>query len=74
MEHDRLERRKAELHAQLKKKADTDSAQMAVGLLLLWPTLFFLEGGDGPDAVEYQRVKGECEAIEKMAVQKSCAI
>jgi hypothetical protein len=41
------------LYASLKKKADNDTAQMTVGMLLLWPTLFFLEGGDGPEASEY---------------------
>ncbi len=47
---------------------------MGVGLVLFWPTLFFLEGGDGPEAAEYARLKGERDAIEKVSIQKKCAI
>ncbi len=69
----RVNRRAAELHGSLKKKSDNDSAQMAVGMLLFWPALFFLEGGDGPEAQEYSRLKGEREALEKVAVKKECS-
>ena len=41
----RVSRRANELHGSLKTKSDNDNTQMAVGMLLLWPTLFFLEGG-----------------------------
>jgi len=73
LELDRVQRRVNELHANLKKTAENDTAQMAVGLILFFPTLFFLEGGDGPQAVEYARLKGEAEALEKVAIQKSCS-
>ena len=43
---------------------------MAVGLLLFWPALFFLEGGDGPEAAEYARLKGQYEALRTVAVQR----
>jgi len=36
--------------------------------------LFFLEGGDGPEAAEYGRLKGERDALEKVAIQKECGI
>ena len=42
MEMERVTDRANELHGTLKKKADNDTAQMAVGMLLFWPTLFFL--------------------------------
>ncbi|PIW27264.1 MAG: metal ABC transporter ATP-binding protein [Rhodospirillales bacterium CG15_BIG_FIL_POST_REV_8_21_14_020_66_15] len=74
MESDRIDRRIGELHGQLKKKADDDAVQMGVGLVLLWPTLFFLEGGDGPEAQEYGRLKGEKEAIETVAIHNKCGI
>lgn len=74
LESDRINRRVHELYKSLDEKADNDGAQMAVGLILFWPALFFLEGGDGPEAVEYSRLKGEREAIEKVAVQKECDI
>ena len=63
-------RRTSELYNSLKKEANNDSVQMGVGLLLFWPTLFFLEGGDGPEAAEYARLKGEYEALRKIAVQR----
>lgn len=47
---------------------------MGVGLVLFWPTLFFLEGGDGPQAQEYARLKGERDAIERVSIQKKCGI
>ena len=72
MEMERVTDRANELHGTLKKKADNDTAQMAVGMLLFWPTLFFLEGGDGPEATEYSHLKGERDALEKVAVEKQC--
>ncbi|MEQ9639919.1 MAG: metal ABC transporter ATP-binding protein [Alphaproteobacteria bacterium] len=68
----RVQRRADELHASLKKKADNDGAQMAVGLILFWPALLFLEGGDGPEAQEYARLKGEAYALETVSIQKAC--
>ena len=72
MEMTRVSRRVTELYGALDKKAGNDSAQMAVGLILFWPTLFFLEGGDGPEAAEYARLKGEREALETSAIEKKC--
>lgn len=64
--------RTVELYSSLEKKANNDTAQMAVGMILFWPTLFFLEGGDGPEAVEYSRLKGEYEALRHNAMEKNC--
>lgn len=74
MESDRISRRVNELYMNLKRTADNDNAQMAVGMLLFWPALFFLEGGDGPEAQEYSRLKGEYDAIERVAIKDSCEI
>lgn len=68
----RVEARIDELHTSLKKTADIDEAQMVIGMLLLWPVLFGLEGGDGAEASEYARVKGERDALNYVALQKSC--
>lgn len=73
-EMDSVNTRANELYGTLKKTADNDSAQMAVGMILFWPSLFFLEGGDGPEAAEYARLKGEREALEKVAIEKKCDI
>ena len=72
MEMERINRRVGELYGRLDKEAGADTAQMAVGLILFWPALFLLEGGDGPEAQEYARLKGEMEAIETVAIQKEC--
>lgn len=69
-----IERRVSELYGTLDKKAGNDAAQMGVGLVLFWPALFFLEGGDGADASEYKRLRGEYEALQKVSVQKRCRL
>lgn len=71
-EAERVSGRVNELYSSLKKKADNDAVQMGVGLILFWPTLFLLEGGDGPEAQEYARLKGEHAALEKVSIQKDC--
>lgn len=73
MEMATISRRVSDLAAQVDKTASDDSAQMAIGLVLFWPTLFFLDG-DTPQAQEYSRLKGEFEALEKAAIQKKCSI
>ena len=73
-ELERVSRRANDLHGSLKKTSDNDDAQMAVGVVLFWPALFFLEGGDGPEAIEYSRLKGEREALEKVAIKEKCDI
>jgi hypothetical protein len=69
----RVQRRVNNLYASLEDEAGADEAQMAVGLILFWPALFFLEGGDGPEAAEYAQLKGEAEALERVAIAKRCA-
>lgn len=70
----RVSRRTNELQASLKKTADNDAAQMGIGLILFWPTLFFLEGGDGAEAAEFSRLKGERDALEQAGIQKTCSL
>ncbi len=70
----RISHRSSVLYSELDKIASDDQAQMAVGLVLFWPILFALEGGDGPQAAEYARLKGEVEALEKTAIQRKCSM
>jgi len=56
----------------LDEKASGDEAQMAIGMILFWPALFALEGGDGVEAAEYSRLRGEINAIEQVAIIKEC--
>ena len=62
-----------ELYYQLEDEASADQGQMALGLILFWPALFFLEGGDDYRAGEYARLKGERLALEDAAVMKKCS-
>ena len=55
------------------KNASGDTTAMAVGLVLFWPALFFIDG-DTPQAQEYARLKGEFDALEQAAIQKDCGI
>lgn len=73
-ESQRLQQRVSALHGTLKDEANADAWQMGLGLVLFWPTLFFLEGGDGPQAAEYAQLKGEAEALQKAAIEKRCAV
>lgn len=72
MEMDYVSNRTTTLYTNLNKKASDDSAQMAVGMIIFWPALFFLEGGDGPEAAEYSTLKGEFEALRQAAIKKKC--
>lgn len=74
LELDRVSRKANELYYRLDKKAGNDAAQMGIGLVLFWPTLFFLEGGDGPEAAEYARLRGELDALESVSIRKKCGI
>ena len=52
-------------------KATTDAWAMGIGLIVFWPSLFFLIGGDKKE--EVARLKGEYEALEQASIQKKCA-
>ncbi|MEJ2180627.1 MAG: metal ABC transporter ATP-binding protein [Gammaproteobacteria bacterium] len=69
-----VSRKTAQLYQSLDTKADNDAAQLGVGLIIFWPMLFALEGGDGPDAVEYSNLKGEYEALKTASVSKECSM
>ena len=73
-EAERISARAQVLYKDLKVTADNDAGQMAVGLILFWPALFLLEGGDGPQAQEYAQLKGEKEALEAASAEKNCGI
>ena len=68
-----VSRHVSQVGGQVDKQHSDDQARMGVGLILFWPTLFFLDG-DTPQAVEYTRLQGEFNALEKAAIQKNCHI
>ncbi len=73
-EMSRVEQRTESLYADLKSERTHDNWHSGLGLVFFWPTLFSLEGGDGPEAQEYAQLKGEYQALEHNVVAKSCAI
>jgi len=72
-EKNRIDREVGTLYETLKNKSNNDTLQ-AASAVLLWPMLFTLEGGDGPDAIEYGRLKGQVKALEDMSIQKKCGL
>ncbi len=61
------------LYETLRATRRNDNWQAGVGIILL-PTLFALEGGDGVKASEYAFLKGEFEALLYASMQKRCGL
>jgi len=73
VEKNRIDREIGILYESLKNRANKDTAQ-AVGAVIFWPFLFALEGGDGPEAIEYGRLRGQAKAIQEVSIRKKCGI
>lgn len=71
VESQRLGGRVAEVTGQQQAKANSDTAAMAVGMVLFWPALFFMANGSDKSQ-ELGRLKGESDAIHQAAIQKNC--
>lgn len=71
MEMERVSRRLNEVHSAVLQRRNKDSKNMAIGMILFFPSLFYIKG-DGPEAVEFARLQGEMESLEKVAIQKKC--
>ena len=53
--------------------ASSDAAVTAVGAVLFWPALFFIDGDD-EGTYQLAQMKGEFNALEKAAVQRNCDV
>ena len=62
----------SEITGQQDKKANKDAIAFGIGMILFWPALFFMIGGDKKE--ELAKLKGEYEALENIAIQKKCDI
>lgn len=69
----RINVRTVELGGRLDQAASNDAALMTVGVILFWPTLFFL-GGTRAQEAEFARLKGEADAVQQAAVLKKCRL
>ena len=72
-EMQRVSGRANQLGGRLDQAASNDKALMGVGVLLFWPALFAL-GGTKEQEAEYARLRGECEALQKVAIEKKCSL
>jgi len=69
----RVSARASQLGGEVDENATGDAVAMGVGLVLFWPALFFIDG-NGPEANEYARLKGEHEALQQASIQKKCGM
>ena len=67
----RVQSKVSSLGGQIEENASGDNMAMGVGMILFWPALFFLDG-DGTEAQDYGRLKGEYEALEQAAIRQDC--
>lgn len=68
----RINRKLIEVSGCQDSASTKDAVALSVGLVLFWPALFFMIGGDKKE--EVARLKGEYDAIEQVAIQKECSI
>lgn len=66
----RIDRKIIEISGQQDRAAAKDAIGLTVGMVLFWPALFLMIGGDKKE--ELSRLKGEHEALESVAIEKKC--
>ena len=66
----RINARAAEVADHQSDEATKDAVALGAGLVLFWPAMFFMIGGDR--AEELSRLRGEIESLEQAAIQKDC--
>ncbi|WP_193334477.1 hypothetical protein [Devosia beringensis] len=65
--------RAAAAYGKQDKNRSQDAAMTGVALVLFWPAALFMKG-DGADAAEVARIKGEMQSIEQVNRIKKCDI
>ncbi|MGB0631906.1 MAG: hypothetical protein ACPGRZ_14555 [Alphaproteobacteria bacterium] len=70
LEYARVGSRSREINSKQDNITENDSAATAVGAILFWPALFFIESDDHKE--EVARLKGQIRAIEDVGVNKEC--
>ncbi|MFC3077772.1 hypothetical protein ACFODL_06695 [Phenylobacterium terrae] len=73
MEMVRISNKVAEVSGQQKRQASNDAVAMGVGLVLFWPALFFLAGGNDRKE-ELANLKGQYDALTSAAIEKKCPV
>lgn len=71
-ENARVTSRVMQLTASQRRRANTDTAAFAAGMILFAPALLFMMNGDDTD--ELGRLKGEFDAVQQAGTQKNCGL
>jgi hypothetical protein len=66
----RLSARLSAVTGQQQEAANNDAAMTAITLILFWPAMFAIGGGD--QSAELARLKGEAEALQAAANARGC--
>lgn len=69
----RISSRAAQAAGEQDRKATNDTVATTVAVVVFWPAAFFVKG-DGANAAELGRLRGEMEAIEQASTRKRCGI
>jgi hypothetical protein len=72
-EAQRVSAHAAEASGAQDSQATKDAVATTVGVIVFWPSLFFI-GGDKQNAAELARLKGQMDAIEQTSIRKKCGI
>jgi hypothetical protein len=72
-EGERVSQRANQLAGVQDEKSTNDAVATGVGVILFWPSLFFIKG-DGQTAAELGRLRGEFDAIQQASIMKNCAL
>ena len=70
-EMERVSRRASEASGVQDSQKSQDGWVTAGAIILFWPAAFFIKG-DGQNAAELARLKGEFEALERVGIEKNC--
>jgi hypothetical protein len=54
-------------------KRTSDVVATTAAVIIFWPAAFLVKG-DGQTAAELGRLKGEFEALERIAIEKNCRL
>lgn len=69
-EYNRLNKELVDMTKKQKTAYVVDEVSFWVGMLLLWPVLFFMIGGDHEE--ELSQIKGDHETILTLAIERKC--
>jgi hypothetical protein len=69
----RISAKVVEVSGTQNNKATGDAVATGVGLIVFWPSVFFLKG-NGETAGQLANLKGQMEAVEQESIKKKCGI